>query len=402
MNKLKSRPNVGWAACAASASLLLGSNAFGLGSRIPNQDARAIGRGNAFVATADNPAAIYYNPAGITQLEGHNLQVGSLFYLNVYADYESPSGTQHIDNETEIIPVPQLDYVFSPTNLPVSFGLGVYSPFGLGMTWPANAPFRTSGIEVHLTYITINPVVAWEPVKGLSLAIGPTFNYSKLKLRQGVIMNPWEFEFNGNTWDYGFSAGLLWQPLPQWSFGARYFSATDMAYKGKGTYSPSPPLPGQSDTIAHLKFPQIAVFGVSFRPTTNWNFEVNADYSDWDVVDTASIDGVASIPLFWQSSWFYEFGMTRQLGKAYYVSAGFFFSQASTPQAYYTPLVPDTDLYVGSLGVGYQGKRWSWAVAGQLIGGSYRDIENQVVDPSVDGRYKLFTPTLSASIGYRF
>src|SRR5262245_56879978 len=54
---------------------------FGIGFRIPNQDAEAIARGNAFVATADNPSAIYYNPAGITQLEGHNAQIGVLNYL---------------------------------------------------------------------------------------------------------------------------------------------------------------------------------------------------------------------------------------------------------------------------------------------------------------------------------
>ncbi|MGV3756131.1 MAG: hypothetical protein ACO1QS_12175 [Verrucomicrobiota bacterium] len=35
--------------------------------RLPNQDPEGIARGNAFVATADNPSAIYYNPAGITQ-----------------------------------------------------------------------------------------------------------------------------------------------------------------------------------------------------------------------------------------------------------------------------------------------------------------------------------------------
>ncbi|HXU75413.1 MAG TPA: hypothetical protein VN794_02540, partial [Methylomirabilota bacterium] len=59
--------------------------ALGLGSRIPNQDADAIARGNAFVATADNPAALYYNPAGISQLEGQQIHVGSLFYLNIYS-----------------------------------------------------------------------------------------------------------------------------------------------------------------------------------------------------------------------------------------------------------------------------------------------------------------------------
>src|SRR5689334_3704388 len=93
---------------------LLGFNfpAHGLGSRIPNQDPDAIARGNAFVATADNPSAIYYNPAGISQLDGTQIHVGSLFYLNIYADYDSPSG-QRTKNITEVIPVPELHLTYA-------------------------------------------------------------------------------------------------------------------------------------------------------------------------------------------------------------------------------------------------------------------------------------------------
>src|SRR5208282_4068763 len=54
-----------------------------LGVRVPNQDASAIARGNAFVATADDPSAIYYNPAGITQLDGQHVRAGVYgIYLN--------------------------------------------------------------------------------------------------------------------------------------------------------------------------------------------------------------------------------------------------------------------------------------------------------------------------------
>ena len=82
-------------------------NAGALGFRIPNQDASAIARGNAFVATADDPSAIYYNPAGITQLEGQHIQAGSLLYLGIYGDYESPSGTS-IHNHPEVLAAPTL------------------------------------------------------------------------------------------------------------------------------------------------------------------------------------------------------------------------------------------------------------------------------------------------------
>lgn len=245
-----------------------------LGSRIPNQDPVAIARGNAFAATADNPAAIYYNPAGITQLDGHNVQLGSLLYMNIYADYKSPSG-QRVQNEHELIPVPELHYVFTPKGQPFSFGLGVYSPFGLGMEWPAGAPFRNAGLEARLAYVTINPVVAWKPFQSLSIAIGPTFNYSEAKLRQGVAVAPFEFAFKGHDWDYGLSAGLLWQPHPKWSFGAKYTSATTIDYSGTGTFSPAAPfLPPPMHTTGRLEFPQIIAGGIAFTPppigTSRW------------------------------------------------------------------------------------------------------------------------------------
>ena len=121
----------------------------------------AIARGNAFVATADNPSAIYYNPAGITQLEGQNIQAGSLFYLGIYGDYNSPSG-QGIHNDPEVIAAPTLQYTITPKEWPVSFGFGVYEPFGFSVKWPNDAPFRQESLKGSLTYITMNPVVAWK------------------------------------------------------------------------------------------------------------------------------------------------------------------------------------------------------------------------------------------------
>ncbi|MHC9062867.1 hypothetical protein ACYX34_09280, partial [Nitrospira sp. CMX1] len=46
------------------------SPAFAQIPRIQGQGAPASGMGNAFAAQADNPSALYYNPAGMTQLRG--------------------------------------------------------------------------------------------------------------------------------------------------------------------------------------------------------------------------------------------------------------------------------------------------------------------------------------------
>lgn len=388
-------PVLAAAALAAAPTLV-----HGLGLRIPNLDPAAIARGNAFVATADNPAALAYNPAGITQLEGHHFQIGSLFYSPIYADYESPSGDK-VSNEESIVGVPHLYYTFSPKDSPLSFGLGLYSPFGLSMEWPKTAPFAPFGQEGDLAYMTAQPVVAWQVHRTLSLSAGPTFNYSKLKLKQTVPVVPGgNFEFEGSDFAVGWTAGLLWQPHEKWSFGASYFSQTTQNYEGDTSFSPAPPLPPGSDTSAQFKFPQYIRAGVSYRPTPKWNLEVNIDWTDWDRVDDLTIQGVSTTPLQWKSSFFYQGGVTRYLDNGYYVSAGYFFSEASTSETYFTPIVPDTDLHVGSLGVGRRGKRWDWAVAGQLIAGPWRDVD--AASPAVSGKYKLLSPAFSVSLGYHF
>jgi len=374
----------------------------GLGVRIPNQDPTAIARGNAFAATADNPSAIYYNPAGITQMSGHNVQAGALFYLGIDAQYRSPTG-QHVENDSEVVTVPHLHYVYNPTNLPVSFGLGVYAPFGLEMDWPRDAPFATGGRRGELLYLTINPVVAWQVHPTLSVAGGPTINYSDVDLRQQAtpLIPGSEFKFNGDDTTYGFTAGARWQPHQQWAFGVSYRSAQKTEYEGKAQFDPSAILGPSFSTTAHLDFPQTIIGGVSYRPTTNWNVEVNIDWADWSTTDNLVVDGVASLPLNWHSSFFYEAGVTRYLSDSYYVSLGYFFSENSTSEHNYTPTVPDTELHVGSLGVGRRGEYWSWAVAGQIIAGPWYEVRDNV-NPTVNGDYKLFIPTLSVAVGRRF
>src|SRR5271154_1805097 len=86
--------------------LLLPAVARADGFRLPNQDPEAIARGNAFTATADNPSAIYYNPAGITQLDGLNVRAG-VYFVSAGVDYTSPTGATARPN-SDLTPVPQL------------------------------------------------------------------------------------------------------------------------------------------------------------------------------------------------------------------------------------------------------------------------------------------------------
>lgn len=390
---------------------LIPIQAFGLGFRIPNQDPEAIARGNAFAATADNPSALYYNPAGITQLQGQTLQIGDLNYFGINTHYQAPGGGS-TDTKFEVIPVPQIYYVLSPTNLPFSFGLGVYAPFGLGVQWPQDSGFRSIALESRLQYITANPVIAWKALPTLSLAIGPTLNYSELKFTRGLTSPTDFFNYKATGFGAGFNGGILWQPITKLSFGANYRSATEINYGGITHYNAGGGT-ANAQTHANVNFPQIISGGVSYRPTADWNIEADVDWANWDTLNTVSLRGTkkifgADLPLAlnWHDSWFYEIGATRYLKNGWSVSAGYFFSGDTAGNKNYTPAIPDTDLHVGSIGISHKGEHWNWAVAGQIITGPARQVSGSQPNPftgeSGDGKYQLFVPTLSVSVAYHF
>ena len=59
--------------------LLIPASAHAGGFEIPDNGTRALGRSGAFAVRADDPSAIYYNPAGLTRLERPTV----LFNLNI-------------------------------------------------------------------------------------------------------------------------------------------------------------------------------------------------------------------------------------------------------------------------------------------------------------------------------
>ena len=210
---------------------LVPANLKAVGFRLPNQDPEAIARGDAFAATADNPSAIYYNPAGITQLEGGNLRVG-LYAISPGVDYKGAGTTASMNSDFQ--PVPQFYFVYSLTNVPISLGLGTYAPYGLSGDWGNNTRFSTAAESGSLLYLSINPVIAWRINSKLSIGVGPTINYSTVSLKNGFFYSPFlpqgQFSVDGDGWGCGFNAGVLWQPHPMWSFGVNYRNGTDIDY----------------------------------------------------------------------------------------------------------------------------------------------------------------------------
>ena len=411
------------------AALVLGSTPLttsATGFRLPDQDAFATARGEAFSATADNASAVYYNPAGITQLEGVNFR-GGVYGIKLDLSYESPTG-QKFSSERELHAVPQFFVTYTPTNFPISFGLGVYSPYGLSSKWSDETGFRTLGTEAELNYLTVNPVLAWKVTDTLSVGAGARFDYARIDLRQGLFWPAQaldEFRFKGDGWDVGYNVGALWKAHEKLSFGVTFRSTTSVEFDGHTAVRNDAPFPPggpvvpafsyRSDASANVPFPMSIVSGVSYRPTPNWNLEFNADYNGWNRLNTVTVrqanPGFPGIPanvpveLHWEDSWYYEFGATRYFDNGWSVSGGYIFNENSVPSAYYTPLVPDQDRHFFSVGTGYSGQRFNFDAAYQFGYGPTRTVTGSPVSATgqtADGKYGFESHALLLSAGWRF
>jgi long-chain fatty acid transport protein len=374
------------------------SKVFGLGIAIPDQDAFATARGNAFVATANDPSAVFYNPAGLSQLDGVNFSAGA--YGIVDSDRYSGRGGS-VNSKTQWAAIPQVFSSLSLSNYHLTFGFGTYAPYGLRMEWPDNKFF---GPQVgQVTYMTASPIVAWQIVPSFSIAAGPTLNFSDAELRSTG------FDLHGDATDAGYVIGALFQPTEQSSIGLTYHSQTDMNYNGHENLGPYT-IPATAD----FHFPRSVAFGYSFRPNKKWNFESDVTWTDWSVLQTVPVVAQEALPpqfpratldFNWSPSWMLDFGVTRYLGHDWRVSGGYMYSLNSVPDSSFNPDVPDSDRHVFSLGVGKKCGSFSWDAAYQLAWGPPRTVSgdtNPAFEGGANGTYRFLSHAITINIAYHF
>lgn len=397
-------------------SLISCTAAWGIGIRVTDQDAAATARGDAFTATADNPSAVYYNPAGITQLDGFQARLGT-YDIEVDAEFRSPTG-EFIHNKDTFVELPQFYSTYHFANTPITAGLGIYVPYGLSLSYPSTAPFSTTIQGARIEYQTVNPVIAWQICPQLSIAAGVTINYAEASQRIKVLQQGvnGEFKIEGSGEDVGFNFGLMWQPTPQHSFGIQYHSATDVDLSGHTLIDtdrltvPTPfgnvRVPAshvERDSDANFHFPQWVTAGYSFRPTPKWNLEFDLDWTDWNTLNTVYVHQAGApevkIPFNWVNSIAFEFGVTRQLPWGMRISAGYQYAQHTVPEDQFNPIVPDNRRHIFMVGIGQTKGRFSWDAAYEYAYQPSRSISDE---SSIDGDYRLRASAFTVSLGYKY
>ena len=101
------------------------SSGYPAGFQIYNQDAAAAAMGNCFTAIADNGSAVFYNPAGINQLEGTQLRSGfHLVFPNT--SFRGSESGKRADMDNDIAAL-LMGYLTHKVTDKVSIGGGIFT-----------------------------------------------------------------------------------------------------------------------------------------------------------------------------------------------------------------------------------------------------------------------------------
>jgi long-chain fatty acid transport protein len=354
---------------------------FAGGFQINEHGARAMALGGAFTGLANDPSAVYFNPAGLTQLKGTRFYFGTTA-ISPSATYTSGTNSNARDYEMK-------GQLFTPINFylthkfgsKLAVGIGVNNQYGLGTKWNSDWPGRYLAVNTEVRTFFITPVIAYELFDGFSLSAGGAFVFGDVTIeRKSPNPNPTQQEpmvaMTGTANSFGFTAGLLYKLSDQFQVGVDYRSSVSLDFEGTVASTPATfthpllkvnlPFPSGNIT-APLKTPQNLTVGLAYMPNDDITFTADYQYIGWSSYDKlevtfASYDldlnpangtqNVSSTPREYENTYIIRAGLEYKLNDKAALRCGILYDRNPVKTDYVEPTLPDADRVGFNIGFG--------------------------------------------------
>jgi len=415
-----------WVAGCVVLFLALAGDASGSGYSIYEQGAKAMGNAGAFSARADDPSALFFNPAGILQLEGIQAQVGTTAIFLTGSRFQS-SLTGDDFRQEDNLAWPSSLYFTQKLGDDWAWGLGFTSPFGLKTQWGPEFEGRYISREANLAVVNLNANAARRLGKSWSVALG--IDYAKADIRElsrnidfSIVGQPDGFtKLTGDGDDIGWNVAARWASESGWRWGGSYRSemkpdiSGDVTFEDIPTAGPiSPAAFPEGPGSAVLPLPATLATGVGYLSRGKWEGEFDIVWTGWSAFDRLQIDLKNNTPLLedvdqredWKDTLSFRAGYIYRLTDEHQVRLGFYFDQNPIEDKHVRPRLPDADRSSAQVGYGYAGKggfTFDFAYQALFFDGRKAVGEpDSTTDPVQPGSYKNFTSLVGVSVGYRF
>ncbi|MFZ5876868.1 MAG: OmpP1/FadL family transporter [Nitrospirota bacterium] len=382
---------------------------------IDEQGTAAMGQANAFAAQSDDPSALFYNPAGIGQLQGTQVSLATTLIAPSTTFENAGSGQSTSTNS--VLFYPTTFYAVHEISNALHVGLGVFTPFGLSTEWPSDWEGRyvTTFSEINTYYF--NPNIEWSPGPRLHLAVGISYVPSSVTFRNKLDLSSIplpdgesEVTADGDGWGYNLAA-LATLPGEN-TIGVSFRSAVKIDYSGDATSEPSAVLGPPQAVRSSLTLPPMLTVGVANHTIEALTLEADLQWVGWSKIQSIDIDFVnpaapdVTTVYNWQDSYSLRFGAAHSIGPVT-LRAGYAYDISPVPPDTIDPSIPDSDKHAFTLGGGYRLGRTTIDMAYMFIRSNDRSVDNTITPVagppfSQQGKYSARTHELGIGVTYRF
>jgi long-chain fatty acid transport protein len=397
---------------AALVLVLSAETAFSAGFALYEGSARANALGGTLVGRADDPSALFYNPAGITQLAGFQLMAGATT-IGPKSDVVTTRRGMDTTSETKtnLWVSPHLYSAYQCTDA-LWFGLGVFSRFGLGTEFDETWPGRYNNYNAVIQTSTVNPNVAFKVSERLSLAVGASWMWFDLTLEQKIdfgatVGNPNALDVDqslqgeGDNSGYGFNLALHYKACEWMSIGLSYVSQRRQKIKGDADFSKPSGIPENlfRDTKASgdIRLPDMVFVGLAFYPVDRLSLEIDGVWTRWSTYDQFTVDYEDPIlpgldrltqDKDWNNVWRLQLGAEYQVLNWLDLRLGYVRDNCPIPAETADYLVPSDDRHVYAVGCGIHRGRWTGDLSYSYVDGENRSVAARPEEGILDARFE--------------
>jgi long-chain fatty acid transport protein len=380
--------------------LALAPRVYGGGFESAGLGARATAMGGAFIGVADDWTAIYWNPAGLTQLKGRGIATSietvhvrthdssglanptlpltreNLARGDVFSQFSGePTQFNGLDSHFTAF-LPGVGFYWRMSRL--TLATGSYSPLGFAfdvrdLQQPGyDVSFQSSGFIADYNVLT----TALDVVPGWSLGAG--LNVVQARLERSATKKTFSYSSSvaakSTAWNVQGVFGTLAKLGRHVRLGAVYRMGHDLDLKGNAHINDSR-LPGESSEFNQkIRNPTTYGIGLAVEPTRSITLSADWQRTQWAATRfDVRFDnpGVAlqnqNFHQGWESTSRYRFGAEWRPFESWSFRAGYFRDPravAFESQALTGLIDPDT--YFITAGLGYQRRRWHVNVGNQF------------------------------------
>ena len=340
------------------------------GYRVALQGQKALAMGHTGVAMSESSEVIFFNPGAMTQLESESDFTGGLTLLEGETKYQNEATL--VEEETDNpLGTPLNGYFTQKMSEQMSWGLGIYTPYGNKVEWPTDWAGSHLVNYIELQAIYIQPTIGYQVNDSTSVGFGPNMVLGSVEFNRNLSTSLTDADGNrsnvtitaDNVIAWGFNLGLLHKLSDKTSLGFSYRSEVILEARDEDADFDDVPTALQTtfadgEFDADLPLPAELTIGIAYKYSDKMTLAFDFNRTFWDVYDELKIEfdnGITSVnPRNYEDSNIFRFGLQYRYNDKWTLRGGIYFDESPVQDGYFAPETPRNDSIGYTAGASYR------------------------------------------------